>query len=264
MEPYRQLAIENRARLLALAMQTLSLNLANDHINTIITRRVPFNIGRAKLDPEMDKRAMAWCNLTYIPAWFKLPRVAPRGSPPLDEDLIGHALGASSNVNTRQLAPQSIEGLADICFYDMVIYNHTTVVYMGAVRTDNPNGVPRLYGPCHRIIIHNIDGVAWISPIPSRFNAFPADAIHQYNPLIKTDNLHISWGTLMPMPFTNAQKTPSWMIIATFPPTMIIGLLPWSPFANAHRIPRKRRLIIILAAFQVVEDKRLVLKNVMV
>jgi hypothetical protein len=199
---YRAIARENRARLLALALDVLGLETRPEIDSAVATSLPPLSRTHtyrafhppATYSPEDIKEAVKWCDLTHIPSWFSIPRIPPRGSPVLTSPrLAGMPLGALDHSRVRLTHPRYLKNTRDVVMYDVVLSNDTVVIYMGCVPTNNPDGVPRVSGPQKKILVYNPDGVEWIGTDPNRYNAFASDAVCTFDINVQCNNRFITW-----------------------------------------------------------------------
>jgi len=197
---FRDLAVENRNRLLALGIEYLKLV----PIGAVVDQRVdPFSfLAPATVEGPKAEACLQWLGVgdVRIPAWFHMPRDLPRGfvDPPPAE-LRGFELGRHLPLNAlkRPLVVRNTTGdlsYQDIPYNDVLEYQPPYMaVYMGCCATTSHGGAPRLMGPGRDFCIYNFGYQAdWTHP--PKFNAWPCEAVQLFAPEhVQPPPVNLTW-----------------------------------------------------------------------
>lgn len=202
LEPYRQLAAENRRRLLALAVNAMQLRLLDAAVEEHETFYEYLQMQNPDLNAEMQCHTWLRLGPARIPATFRMPQAQPRDVPEaFPEALRGFELGrAMESTDPRvQRRPTYVSGKSvfDTGMNDVLPlvggegWAGLMGVYMGAAATTARNGVPYTTGPCGIIKIFNLaHNMGWENP--RMFNAFPSEAIHSFDPTARV-TVDLTW-----------------------------------------------------------------------
>jgi hypothetical protein len=180
MQIYRDLAQQNRARLLAEAVEAMGLELHDPSQLKLCAH--PYQYTRQL--HEGAEEAREWFGAGQrVPVYYKLPHESPAGCPPLPAHLRGFPLGeACSDLTLAQKFPQYIDDAQDVMTSDVLPLDggDMLAVYSKCCSTRSARGVPYISGPGAPVVVFNTAGDSWENA--DKCHAFPAEGRYRYQP----------------------------------------------------------------------------------
>lgn len=155
--PYREAARRNRARLLATFAEALGTKTKkSDRVKDEEYETDDDVDDAVSSDVDVEARAREWFERAVgegvdVPGWYRVPGRTPQGCPPVDDDVAGFRLGATStNKNPVEAVPD-----LDVCFDDVVPWEDDHVVRVDGCVAFDASRLPRIRSPTEDVKIYS-------------------------------------------------------------------------------------------------------------